>query len=243
MQASTPVRTQLRLAPHVRACHSDGQVILLDLLRNKYLGVGGAHLPALASSVEGWPKYPPWEVAVAEPVDVGALTSPLLKQGLLTTQPVSQPLSPSLQEAVFSLDADDVIAGVALGTRRVCRFLRSAASASLGLRFHSLLSIANGVAARHARLEKPARPVSLEALSDTVGAYQRLRPLVFTAHDRCLHDSLALAHFLASEGIFPRWVIGVRTRPFGAHAWVQSGSIVLNDQHEHVRQFQPILVV
>jgi hypothetical protein len=35
----------------------------------------------------------------------------------------------------------------------------------------------------------------------------------------------------------------VTTRPFGAHSWVQDGTMVLNDQHEHVRGFRPILVV
>lgn len=71
----------------------------------------------------------------------------------------------------------------------------------------------------------------------------KLRPLLFTAHDRCLHDSLALVNFLASESVSATWVIGVRTDPFAAHAWVQTGDLVLNDQHEHVRRFRPIVTV
>jgi hypothetical protein len=67
--------------------------------------------------------------------------------------------------------------------------------------------------------------------------------LLFTAHDRCLHDSLTLVRFLATKRLFPRWVIGVRTRPFAAHSWVQSGPTVLNDVHEHARDYRPILVV
>ena len=74
-------------------------------------------------------------------------------------------------------------------------------------------------------------------------AYETLRPFVFTAREKCLLDSLALVMFLAKDGLLPRWVIGVRTGPFGAHSWVQCGTTVLNDQHEYVRQFRPILVV
>lgn len=74
-------------------------------------------------------------------------------------------------------------------------------------------------------------------------SYLRLRPFALTTHDRCLHDSLALIHFLTTRGLIAQWVIGVRLRPFGAHSWVQRGSVVLNDQPDHVRAYEPILVV
>jgi len=89
----------------------------------------------------------------------------------------------------------------------------------------------------------PDSSESLDAMKACASAFERLRPLVFTAQEKCLYDSLALMAFLASEGLFPRWIIGVKTGPFGAHAWVQSGHTVLSDQHEYVRRFQPILVV
>jgi hypothetical protein len=39
------------------------------------------------------------------------------------------------------------------------------------------------------------------------------------------------------------FVIGVATRPFVAHAWVQIAGSVLNDTVEHVQDFAPILSV
>ena len=81
-----------------------------------------------------------------------------------------------------------------------------------------------------------------EEVVDAVSAYLRLRPLLFSARDRCLHDSLTLVTFLAAEGILARWVIGVRVRPFAAHSWVQHEGLVLNDQHERVRGYRPIFV-
>jgi hypothetical protein len=232
---------QLWLAPHVRACHSDGQVILLDLRRNKYLGVGGAQLPALAAAIEGWPKCPPLRELSAPSANFEALLAPLLRQGLLTTYQASSRPDPSIQEATASLNGEDAIDRVVTHPGRVLRFLRSAAGASLSLRFRSMLRIVQSETDRRVHLEQRAQPVSLDAMRDAVGAYQKLRPLIFTAQDRCLHDSLALLRFLASEGIVATWVVGVRTGPFGAHAWVQSAEIVLSDQHEHVRRFQPIL--
>lgn len=73
-------------------------------------------------------------------------------------------------------------------------------------------------------------------------AYEALRPLLLTSRDRCLHDSLALTLLLATQGIASCWVLGVKVRPFGAHAWVQMDDLVLGDEHFRVGQFQPILV-
>jgi len=67
--------------------------------------------------------------------------------------------------------------------------------------------------------------------------------LLFTSRDHCLFDSLALLNFLALDGLSAHWVIGVKVQPFGAHSWLQQGSTVLNDQHDRVRRFTPILVV
>ena len=83
----------------------------------------------------------------------------------------------------------------------------------------------------------------LDRMKQYAATYERLRPLLLTANEKCLFDSLAMMGFLADQDLYPRWIIGVKTRPFGAHSWVQAGSTVLNDQHEYVRQFRPILAV
>lgn len=238
-----PARSQLHLAPHVRACHCKGQVILLDLRKGKYLGIGGRGLTALARAVQGWPASAQEAAPFADAPDIETLTTPLITQGLVTDQPPEKTHKPALQAASASLNGEDAVHEASTGPRRVFRFLLSASRASLALRFCSLLTIANRVASRRVRLEQRGAAVSLEALRDAVGAYQKLRPLVLTAHDKCLHDSLALLHFLAGEGLLATWVLGVRTGPFAAHAWVQSGGVVLSDLHEHVRPFQPILTV
>jgi hypothetical protein len=235
--------TALRLADHVRACRADGQVILLDLERNKYVGIGGAQLPSLARAIQGWPVSPDAPASSGQPVDIDALTAPLLAQGLLTHAATAGPTRAVLEEPMRSLNAEDAVQDVAMAWRRLPRFLKSAVTASTWLRWRSLAAIVHIVAARRARLATQDSPPSREAMRALVAGYLKLRPFAFSAHDRCLHDSLTLIHFLASEGVSANWVIGVRTQPFGAHSWVQSGDTVLNDQHEHVRRYQPLLVV
>jgi hypothetical protein len=101
----------------------------------------------------------------------------------------------------------------------------------------------DGITAESSDVGRLTDPAVDESIRLAALTFERLRPLAFSARDRCLHDSLALVLFLFAEGLSARWVIGVKTNPFGAHSWVQSGRTVLNDQHEYVRAFRPILVV
>jgi hypothetical protein len=43
------------LSPHVYLCITDDHAVLLDLQRDKYVGVGRAQMNALAARVLGWP--------------------------------------------------------------------------------------------------------------------------------------------------------------------------------------------
>lgn len=234
---------RLGLAPHVRACASDGQVILLDLRNGRYVGIGGARSGALADRVDGWPRSPNALREGATSTAANQLVASLLARGLLADTPSQRPPQATVEEATTTLDAEHGVTNAGIGAWRLAQFLRSAAQTSWWMRCRSLQAIATAVQARRDRLLPVSDSSSLAAARTGTATYARLRPLVLTAHENCLHDSLALVGFLASQGVFPRWVIGVKTRPFAAHSWVQMGSIVLNDQHETVRQFRPILVV
>lgn len=78
---------------------------------------------------------------------------------------------------------------------------------------------------------------------DLVRIFRVLRPVLYTAKDRCLFDSIALIEFLTAFGVFPTWVIAVRTRPFAAHSWVVDGDLILNELLERAEEFYPILAV
>jgi len=242
MSSSAVPAPALRLADHVRACCADEQIILLDLRRNRYVGVSAQ--PSLAGVVGDWPGAPQANTPFATLAQRAPLLAPLLAQGLLTDQPkaIRRPQQ-TLPTPARSLNADEAPAQLPIGWRRAGRFYRSAAAASLRLRCQTLASIAEAVATRQPGASMAMGSAPRCAVQDAVAAYQRLRLFTFTAHDRCLQDALTLVCFLASEGIAAHWAIGVRTRPFGAHSWVQIGDAVLNDQHEQVRRYTSILVV
>lgn len=58
---------------------------------------------------------------------------------------------------------------------------------------------------------------------------------------RCLSTSIALRRRLERNGHRAALVFGVRLFPFEAHCWLQRGVTVLNDHHEFVGQFTPVL--
>jgi hypothetical protein len=234
----------LHLSSHVRACEVDGQVILLDLIRGRYLGIGARQARGLAEVVDGWPLPSRSIGATAVPTsspDISSVATRLLAQGILSDGRCDALTAMSVKRPEATLSPQHTSAsGASITTARVIRFVKAVASANLSLRFRSLQSIAIQVSTRRQR--SASRSVAdINALRDSVSVYQRLRPLVFTVRDKCLFDSLALLEFLAAEDVHPQWVIGVKTHPFAAHSWVQSGPLVLNDHHEHVRLYRPIL--
>ncbi len=230
----------LLFAEHVQACWCDGQVIVLDLLRSKYLGFAGSQLGSLATVIQGWPAVQPSVTTAAEDTNIAALSAALLHQGLVTRRRGVNRRPPP-PPGVHTLDQEAAILSSSVGAGIIWRVARSIVAASASLRFRSLWAITKDLDAQRARLGEGAYHASPSALGPAVGAYLRLRPLFLTAHQNCLQDSLSLVRLLTSEGIAASLVLGVATRPFRAHAWVQCGEIVVNDAHEHVRRFQPIL--
>ena len=61
--------------------------------------------------------------------------------------------------------------------------------------------------------------------------------------DHCLTSSIAFIDIGLRLGFDAGLVFGVRSTPFAAHCWVQSGDVVLNDRIENVRPYTPILAI
>lgn len=241
----SPSHPPTRLAAHVRACRVGDQMIFLDLLESKYIGVGGPQLAALSEEILGRPAVDDKAEDACDPALVGEWIRRLRNRHLLCDAPFGelarQP--PRLVEAVATLTTDDEDGAGASDWRQLASLWRATLVTASWVRRRSLADIANRVAAMKARHRNGAAGIETETLRAAVASYMYLRPFALTTHDRCLNDSLTLIHFLASQGLFPQWVIGVRVHPFGAHSWVQHGDVVLNDLPERVRRYQPILVV
>lgn len=77
---------------------------------------------------------------------------------------------------------------------------------------------------------------------ETAQAVAEILPWVPFQGD-CLFRALLLQAALRRRGHGASLVLGVQTWPFEAHAWVQSGDLVLDDGLDHVSGFTPILAV
>lgn len=237
--------SQPRLAPHVRACRLGDQMIFLDLLRSSYFGVGGAHVPALSAAILGCGAAEHAQSDASNRAAVDEWMVRLQRRQLLSDAPDAGPkqTQPVLPEPVAGLSSDDEDRAIDSPWRPLLRLWRATFVAATWLRWCSMADIADRVGALRGPRYDHDDGAPTDAMRAAAVCYMHLRPFALTTHDRCLHDSLTLVHFLAGQGLFPRWIIGVRAHPFGAHSWVQSGSLVLNDLPERVRRYQPILVV
>ena len=99
------------------------------------------------------------------------------------------------------------------------------------------------------QLVSPTTGVSLEARGGPSAALVRdalafEKLLVWTPFQgQCLYRATMLRRFLRRRGHHVDWVFGVRTSPFTAHCWLQSGGVVINDRLDHVSRFTALMVV
>lgn len=231
---------QYWLSPHVHVCVTDDYAVALDLRRDKYIGIGREHLPALAAAVADWP------VTAASNAQPSALSKVLLEQmlaaGLLTTDaPVGgAPRTRVVSQARLAATEADLEYRPVITARNVAQVLIAAARAKVLLKWRPIETV---VARVRRRKENAGSRFDLEAARPLIEAFLYLRPLFFTTKDECLFDSLVLVELLARNHLFPDWLFGVSTHPFRAHSWVQADDRVLNDLPERISQFTPILAV
>jgi hypothetical protein len=169
----------------------------------------------------------------------------MLADGMLTTDPaIGKEAKPvEVPRAETALVEEDLETQPGVTFRHMVRFLLASVITALAMRLRSIEAVVASARVRKAAALRSPRSLDLDEARALVGAFIRLRPLLFGAQDACLFDSLALMRFLSYYGIYPTCVIGVQTRPFGAHCWVQHEAVVFNDAPEYVRRYTPILTV
>lgn len=242
------------LAPHVYPCVTDDHLVLLDLQRDKYVGVDREQMASLAGRVKGWPWSGSAAPGPAEGQDCTQVPNPraeavvgkMLAAGMLTTDPaVGKEATPAqMPRAEEALVHEDLESRPEVTFVHVIRFLAASLITVLSMRLRSIEGVIGSLrAGKAAALSGNPAPVDLEVARGAVAAFIRLRPLLFGAQDACLFDSLALMRFLSYYRVFPTCVIGVQTGPFGAHCWVQHDAVAFNDAPEYVRRYTPILTV
>lgn len=218
------------LRPDVSFCDAGGRHIFLDLAADRYFYLSSDTEAAFARLVAGRPLN-----------DIARRTlGSLLSQGLLTVvdgdvRPIACRHPPRPPRSLL----DKEMAVPALRQARAAAFLLVARAQ---LHFRPLLRLTSRLQRKKARMPE-ARKNGCEAQLTEIAADFQAAGLIVGSLDQCLAVSLAVSDRALTLGIAADLVLGVRLRPFQAHAWVQTDDIVVNDTVDHIAQFTPILVI
>lgn len=244
------MRPQYWMPCHVRACLTPTGAIVLDLLRNRYFGIGMREARALSALALNWFESSTCVGAPPEPLplaDAINLVGPLSAAGFLSSRLPERPRferPASVERAIEPLPllgvGSDPRPLPAIRMSHAVNFIGACVWAKYAVRARRLYSIASEVSSRRV---DAAQQADLQRTIELVSVFRNLRPYAFAAQDQCLFHALALLKFLSCYGKVPIWVIAVRARPWSAHSWLQLGSRVLDGDPEELNGFTPILTV
>jgi Transglutaminase-like superfamily len=240
-----PTRIAYFLSENSYCCEFDDGAIILELGTGTYVGVHAESLPELRSRTKNWPNSS--DIDRGAPFTGGAtsenLIAHLLARGILTTSP-----TPERSFATITAREALSITGSEAARKRwpiiqIPRFVNSLLTVATHHKDKKLASLLDWLRRRQSSIRAQGHSVTIDDVRKLLVTFLRLRIWFYTADRRCLFDSLVLATFLTKKKIPCTFVIGVSTKPFLAHSWVQVGTSVLNDTAEHVQMFTPILVI
>lgn len=205
------------LAPHIHVARDGDDLVVLDVEADAYYC-----LPHAAATLEVEAQGSKLSGLAPDVVEA------LAKVGALSDQGVAR-------SCARIVPARDLAGSVARAVRpsELWDLLLSVLEALVRFRLHALSEIVSVAASAEggdqAILERRALVFrTLWPWSPVQGA--------------CLFQALVLRLFLRRGGVGCAWVFGVRTWPFSAHCWLQSGDLVLNDLAERVGAYRPIMV-
>jgi len=237
------------LAPLIFPCCTRDGVVLLDLRRNRYLGLACRDALALSECVNGFPKVDQWtdsEAGVYPREPKKDLLDSLLAGGIVNS---SQARSNEVMSTKIWLDGplvsigEEIIEECRVRPSHVVNFLVCLLSSAASLKCVPLRYIVRRVYRRRARAIANGYALNLSHVSVLVDAFRSIRPFFFLAKDHCLLHAFTLVQYLARYDEFPLWVFGVATDPWTAHSWVQHDEYVLDCNPESLCSLEPILAI
>lgn len=233
------------LAPYISLCALDDGLIALDQRHRRYLSLPGKCVAALAAACAEW-QVPHTDTQVApSPQEISATLNALVGMGILTNDGETGVIIRTLRIAVSeSIDFGwGSQRDIPPDLKSLTCFSVALARASAHLHLKSFDQLVTYVRQRREQSSSGLSAQDSVAIRVLVNSFRRWRPLAYASRGACLFDSLVLLEFLAHFRVYPTWVLGVRSRPFMAHSWVQHEHCVLNGTVEYVEQFTPILIV
>lgn len=212
-----------KLAPGVGFCETDGELVFLDLRRDKYLALRGDDRTAFE------------RLRTGSPNSSDDMTR-LVDTGLIARCEGENALHPS----AIAVPAADLTATRA----RFSPVMACSAAAALWRARHAIRpqNISAAIEAS-SRARKQAAVSSPEAALASVAAHYAACRWVIPIEPRCLVDALALDDILLRRGLAATLVFGVRLAPFAAHCWLQTPGAILTGTAVEARNFTPIMVI
>jgi hypothetical protein len=243
-------RRRYRLAPMVFPTATRHGLAFLDLTRNRYSGIGCTDSLILSGYVEGLPTLDIWRADVGESLNDdsrgAALVESLSRSGILTLNPIARSeivsTRVSLDGALASIGYE-INDEASVGFGEIALFLYCLVCSAVSLHVIPLRHMLRRIYYRRVAAMSNGYAFSLSGTSKLVATFQAIRPYVFLPKDRCLLHALTLIKYLACHGQYPMLILGVKTDPWGAHAWVQHGTFLLDCTPEQVCGLEQILGV
>jgi hypothetical protein len=231
------------LSAQAYCCEFDDGAIILDLRGGTYLGIDAEHLPSLKACVGNWPNSLINRSTTANSADFERLIAALLARKIITTNPERSHKLDLDYPATTPARLDWTARQPRISIGQILQFSGSLLLVLLSPKRKRLAFVFAWIRRRQLSIHRDDNSMTSEAIGDLLNAFFRLRLWFYTAYRHCLFDSLVLGVFLTRHMVPSTVVIGVSTKPFAAHSWVQIGECVLNDTVEHVQTFKPILAI
>lgn len=227
------------VSPHIRHCDVDEGGVVLNLRTEKYIALPPPARDALDSVSRGASFDARENPATTEIIQA------LLAAGFITATKEEGPL-PRLSQPRPSESLFETLHGAACPRFRwtdVAAFLAAYTSAACKLKLLRFDHVLQSMHARKSTIVPSVRNRDREYIRQLVNAFRWQRLWTYTGTDQCLLDSLVLIDFLCRFNVAAILVLGVQSKPFGAHAWVQWQDKILNDTLEKVSRYTPILTL
>jgi hypothetical protein len=239
------------IPPHIHVCVTSTGSVILDVKRDKYLGLGREETDLFADAVIGWPR-PLWQSSTHGDVDALRHATNDLCESLVTggvLERVGETTGKRPVAALRSMRGEWISIGDELEIhgqvtlRHIANFLSAYLWARCSLAWRPFCNVVEEVRATKKRRVRDIDECHILHVSAMVDVFRRLRPFVFAAEGRCLLHALTLIKFLSKYQFHPEWVIGVTTQPWGAHSWVQWENFLFDSNPEKVCGYTPIMMV
>lgn len=211
------------LAPGVGYCETGGELVFLDLARDRYFALRGADRAAFE------------RLRAREPNSSEDMTR-LAATGLVARADQGHSLDPAHVEIPardLAAESQNFSLSAGLSAVRALYWARRAMRPS-------------HIAATLKRLAKAKVEIGRndnDEMTASIAARYAASRWIAPISPRCLVDALALDHILVRRKLAATLVFGVRIHPFAAHSWLQTPQIVLTGTAAEARNFMPILVV